>query len=67
VSGLPEKFGTTTFPTLGCGYTAGQLCAAYGAITSQVTLPGYDNMTGLGTPNGPAFILRASEKQSAAS
>lgn len=26
------------------------------AITSQVTLPGYDNMTGLGTPNGPAFI-----------
>ena len=25
-------------------------------ITSQVTLPGYDNMTGLGTPNGPAFI-----------
>ena len=24
--------------------------------TSQVTLPGYDNMTGLGTPNGPAFI-----------
>jgi subtilase family serine protease len=25
-------------------------------ITSQVTLPGYDNMTGVGTPNGPAFI-----------
>jgi subtilase family serine protease len=24
-------------------------------ITSQVTLPGYDNMTGAGTPNGPAF------------
>jgi subtilase family serine protease len=24
--------------------------------TGQVTLPGYDNMTGLGTPNGPAFI-----------
>jgi subtilase family serine protease len=24
--------------------------------TTQVTLPGYDNMTGLGTPNGPAFI-----------
>ena len=24
--------------------------------TGQVTLPGYDNMTGLGTPNGQAFI-----------
>jgi subtilase family serine protease len=24
--------------------------------TGQVTLPGYDNMTGLGTPNGAAFI-----------
>jgi subtilase family serine protease len=24
--------------------------------TGQVTLPGYDNMTGVGTPNGPAFI-----------
>jgi subtilase family serine protease len=24
--------------------------------TSQVTLPGYDNMTGLGTPNGLAFV-----------
>jgi subtilase family serine protease len=31
VSGLPEKYGTTTFPTLGCGYAAGQLRAAYGA------------------------------------
>jgi subtilase family serine protease len=29
--GLPQKYGTTTFPTLGCGYTAGQLRAAYGA------------------------------------
>jgi subtilase family serine protease len=29
--------------------------------TGQVTLPGYDNMTGLGTPNGQSFItaLRA--------
>jgi subtilase family serine protease len=29
--------------------------------TGQVTLPGYDNMTGVGTPNEPAFIraLRA--------
>jgi subtilase family serine protease len=24
--------------------------------TGQVTLPGYDTMTGIGTPNGPAFI-----------
>jgi subtilase family serine protease len=31
VSGLPKKYGTTTFPTIGCGYTAGQLRAAYGA------------------------------------
>ncbi|HUY46965.1 MAG TPA: hypothetical protein VMV92_14720 [Streptosporangiaceae bacterium] len=29
--------------------------------TGQVTLPGYDNMTGVGTPNGQNFItaLRA--------
>ena len=26
--------------------------------TGQVTLPGYDNMTGIGTPAGPAFITR---------
>src|SRR5579875_1792689 len=31
VTGLPSKFGSTTFPTEGCGYTAGQLRAAYGA------------------------------------
>ncbi len=24
--------------------------------TGQVTLKGYDNMTGLGTPNGQSFI-----------
>jgi subtilase family serine protease len=30
-SGLPEQFGTTTFPTAGCGYSAGQVRAAYGA------------------------------------
>jgi subtilase family serine protease len=30
-SGLPEQFGTTTFPTASCGYAAGQLRAAYGA------------------------------------
>jgi subtilase family serine protease len=35
VSGLPRKFGTTTFPTLGCGYSAGQLRAAYGASNAS--------------------------------
>jgi hypothetical protein len=32
--------------------------------TGQVTLPGYDNMTGVGTPSGQAFIaaLRKLEK-----
>jgi subtilase family serine protease len=35
VSGLPRKFGTTTFPTLACGYTAGQLRAAYGASNAS--------------------------------
>ena len=24
--------------------------------TGQVTLPGYDNMTGVGSPDGPKFI-----------
>ena len=35
-----------------------------GGYTGQVTLPGYDNMTGLGTPDGPNFIkaLRKLEK-----
>jgi subtilase family serine protease len=31
VTGLPQQFGTTTFPTEGCGYSAGQLRAAYRA------------------------------------
>ena len=35
VAGLPEKFGTTTFPTLGCGFTAGQLRGAYGASNAS--------------------------------
>ena len=30
-SGLPEQFGTTTFPSAICGYSAGQERAAYGA------------------------------------
>jgi hypothetical protein len=25
-------------------------------FAGQVTVPGYDNMTGIGTPSGPAFI-----------
>jgi hypothetical protein len=32
----------------------------------QVTLPGYDNMTGLGTPNGPAFRVMSAACGSAA-
>lgn len=35
VSGLPQKYGTTTFPTVGCGYTAGQVRAAYGASNAS--------------------------------
>jgi subtilase family serine protease len=35
VSGLPEKYGTTTFPLKVCGYTAGQLRAAYGASNAS--------------------------------
>jgi subtilase family serine protease len=35
VSGLPEKYGTTTFPAKVCGYTAGQLRAAYGASNAS--------------------------------
>jgi subtilase family serine protease len=35
VSGLPEKYGTTTFPTEVCGYSAGQLRAAYEAGTTS--------------------------------
>jgi subtilase family serine protease len=35
VSGLPRKYGSTTFPTLGCGYTARQLRAAYGASNAS--------------------------------
>lgn len=36
ISGLPEQFGTTTFPSEVCGYSARQLRAAYGA-SSQAT------------------------------
>lgn len=32
-----------------------QSCNATG-YSGQVTLPGYDNMTGVGTPNGQDFI-----------
>jgi subtilase family serine protease len=30
-SGLPKKYGTTSFPTIICGYTGAQMRAAYGA------------------------------------
>jgi subtilase family serine protease len=33
VTGLPKQFGTTTFPTVTCGYSADQMRAAYGANT----------------------------------
>jgi subtilase family serine protease len=35
VSGVPSMFGTTSFPTEGCGYSAAQLRAAYGASTAN--------------------------------
>jgi subtilase family serine protease len=31
VTGLPEQFGTTSFPSEACGYTASQIRVAYGA------------------------------------
>jgi subtilase family serine protease len=34
-TGLPEQFGTTSFPTEVCGYSADQLRAAYGATSSS--------------------------------
>ena len=34
ISGLPEQFGETSFPNENCGYSAGQMRAAYGATTS---------------------------------
>jgi subtilase family serine protease len=33
VSGLPKRFGTSTFSTYGCGYTAHQIRGAYGMNT----------------------------------
>ncbi len=43
--------------TSGWGHPASEtLDAQIPADTSQVTAPGYDTMTGLGTPNGTAFI-----------
>jgi len=35
ITGLPRKFGQTSFPTIGCGYTAAQLRAAYGASNAN--------------------------------
>jgi subtilase family serine protease len=43
------------------GFLVGLIDAQHTRGTTQVTAPGYDTMTGLGTPNGSAFIraLRA--------
>ena len=35
VNGLPEQFGTTSFPTDNCGYSGTQLRKAYGATTTD--------------------------------
>jgi hypothetical protein len=35
VTGLPQQFGSTTFPTEGCGYSAGQLRSAYRATMAN--------------------------------
>ncbi|HEV2376517.1 MAG TPA: S53 family peptidase [Streptosporangiaceae bacterium] len=35
LSGQPPRFGTTSFPTEGCGYTGSQLRAAYGANSTN--------------------------------
>jgi hypothetical protein len=47
------------------GFLVGVLDAQDPSGTDQVTAPGYDTMTGLGTPNGRAFIkgLRSGKKQ----
>ena len=37
-------------------FTFDEQSATMAGYTGQVTLPGYDNMTGLGTPDGPNFI-----------
>jgi subtilase family serine protease len=34
-TGLPEQFGTTSFPTEVCGYSASQIRAAYGATSAN--------------------------------
>jgi subtilase family serine protease len=48
------------------GYRVGVNDAQDVSGTHQVTAPGYDTMTGLGTPNGPAFItgLRSGKQSS---
>jgi hypothetical protein len=48
------------------GYRVGVTDAQGVSGTHQVTVPGYDTMTGLGTPNGSAFIkaLRSGKQSS---
>jgi hypothetical protein len=59
----------TSCPAADCGARALLVFDVQGddnaqGCTGQVTRKGYDNMTGLGTPNGQSFIsaLRSSEK-----
>jgi subtilase family protein len=59
-SSSPAAYRGVACPPHDCGLWAlttfdDQSTKMYGYV-GQVTLPGYDNMTGVGTPAGPAFI-----------
>jgi subtilase family serine protease len=59
-SGSPAAYRGTACPTATCGATVltrfdDQSSTMFG-YTGQVTLPGYDNMSGIGTPAGPGFL-----------
>ena len=64
----PELYRGTACDAATCGAQAlttfDDQSPAMAGYTGQVTLGGYDNMSGIGTPDGPAFItaLRALEK-----
>ena len=67
-SSSPTLYRGIVCPAYTCGITGlltndDQSTSLLG-YTGQVTLKGYDNMTGIGTPNGPKFItaLRGLEK-----
>ncbi|HEY3735678.1 MAG TPA: protease pro-enzyme activation domain-containing protein [Streptosporangiaceae bacterium] len=59
-SSSPALWKGTECPAFTCGAqiltTFDDENPAMAGYTGQVTLPGYDNMTGLGSPNGPKFI-----------